>query len=150
MMLQAGTRKQDRKVLGDLEIDGTNVEEDPRSIFVGHGIITDLKVLDLQHTLYQCTQVIDQTPNTRKLKDLASKHLNALIQQGHHSSIIDARSSLALFLMLKEELGLETRGPIEYISNSLHTGLSSYKRQRAGKRAQKKRHFPPSQILDHT
>ena len=79
MMLQTGTFGQDRKVLGDLQVEGANEEQDPRSIFVGHGIITDLKVLDLQHTLYQCTQIIDQDPNTKKLKDLASKYLNASI-----------------------------------------------------------------------
>ena len=52
VMLQAGMIEQDRKVLGDIKIEEANGEQDPRSIFVGHGIITDLKVLDLQHTLY--------------------------------------------------------------------------------------------------
>ncbi len=33
----------------------------------------------------------------RKLKDLAAEYLNARIQQGHHSSIIDARVALALY-----------------------------------------------------
>lgn len=33
----------------------------------------------------------------RKLKELADEFLNARIQQGHHSSIIDARVALALY-----------------------------------------------------
>ena len=33
----------------------------------------------------------------RKLKELAEEFLNAKIQQGHHSSIIDARVALALY-----------------------------------------------------
>lgn len=33
----------------------------------------------------------------RKLKELADEFLNAKIQQGHHSSIIDARIALALY-----------------------------------------------------
>ena len=33
----------------------------------------------------------------RKLKELADEFLNAKIQQGHHSSIIDARVALALY-----------------------------------------------------
>lgn len=42
-----------------------------------------------------------QTPNgnpeKRKLKELASDYLNASIQVGHHSSVIDARVALALY-----------------------------------------------------
>ena len=45
----------------------------------------------------------------RKLKDLASEFLNASIQTGHHSSIIDARVSLALYrtfqLSIEHEAG---------------------------------------------
>lgn len=37
----------------------------------------------------------------RKLKDLASEFLNAEIQKGHHSSIIDARIALALYRLNK-------------------------------------------------
>ena len=33
----------------------------------------------------------------RKLKELADEFLNAKIQEGHHSSIIDARVALALY-----------------------------------------------------
>jgi hypothetical protein len=40
----------------------------------------------------------------RKLKDLAGEFLNALIQDGHHSSVIDARSALALYRMHYEEI----------------------------------------------
>ena len=71
------------------------------SILVGHGILHDLKVLDIFDVTYICTQVIDQDPfrkQPKKLKHLVQKYLNAQIQDGHHSSIIDARATLALFL----------------------------------------------------
>jgi hypothetical protein len=33
----------------------------------------------------------------RKLKELSAEFLNARIQQGHHSSVIDARVAMALY-----------------------------------------------------
>ena len=45
----------------------------------------------------------------RKLKDLAADYLNADVQTGHHSSIIDARVALALYrtfqMEIEDELG---------------------------------------------
>jgi len=63
---------------------------------------------------YYCTQVIDQDTegsHTKKLKHLCDKYLNASIQEGHHSSIIDSRATLALFLKLKSIYGIEQDGP---------------------------------------
>ena len=40
----------------------------------------------------------------RKLKDLAGEFLNAKIQSGHHSSVIDARAALALYRMNYETI----------------------------------------------
>jgi len=40
----------------------------------------------------------------RKLKDLAKEFLNATIQEGHHSSIIDARVALALYRMNQKKI----------------------------------------------
>ncbi len=45
----------------------------------------------------------------RKLKDLAEEFLNARIQQGHHSSIIDARAALALYRMNYESIETDIR-----------------------------------------
>ena len=38
-----------------------------------------------------------------KLKNLANWYLNALIQEGVHSSVIDARTALALYKLKKRE-----------------------------------------------
>lgn len=40
----------------------------------------------------------------RKLKELSEEFLNAQIQDGHHSSVIDARAALALYRMHYEEI----------------------------------------------
>lgn len=40
----------------------------------------------------------------RKLKDLADDFLNARIQEGHHSSVIDARAALALYRLHYEDI----------------------------------------------
>ena len=74
----------------------------------------DLKVLNIYDVAYYDTHVIDFNPQLhhfRKLKDLSFKYLNALIQEGHHSSIIDARACLALFLKLKSVMAIEIDGP---------------------------------------
>ena len=57
-------------------------EDQPESIFVGHGVVTDLKVINLQEVFYYDTHVIDfnyEMHHSRKLKDLCSKYLNAKI-----------------------------------------------------------------------
>lgn len=45
----------------------------------------------------------------RKLKELSEEFLNAQIQDGHHSSVIDARAALALYRMHYEEIETEFR-----------------------------------------
>jgi len=45
----------------------------------------------------------------RKLKELSEEFLNAKIQEGHHSSIIDARAALALYRMNYEEIEIKYR-----------------------------------------
>ena len=45
----------------------------------------------------------------RKLKELSSEFLNAKIQEGHHSSIIDARAALALYRMNYEDIEIKYR-----------------------------------------
>lgn len=66
-------------------------------------MLTDLKVFNIYNVSYIDTQGIDRFNNqARKLSVLVEKHLNAQIQKGHHSAIIDARATLALFLKLKD------------------------------------------------
>ena len=45
----------------------------------------------------------------RKLKELSNEFLNASIQMGHHSSIIDARIALALFRTFQKKIDQECR-----------------------------------------
>ena len=70
---------------------------------------------------------------------LVEKHLNAEIQEGHHSSIIDARASLALFLKMRTIYGLEIDGP----TFLTHNGGGVYK-QRKGR---KNRGYTTSQMI---
>ena len=105
------------------------------SIWLGHGVTLDLKVMGIYDVPYYDTHIIDREPtynNTRKLKTLSEKHLNAQIQEGHHSSIIDSRASLALFLKLKDVYAIELDGP-SFVS--LSDAVSG-----AAKRRRKKNH----------
>jgi len=43
----------------------------------------------------------------RKLKELAQDYLNADVQSGHHSSIIDARVALALYRKYQNDIEAE-------------------------------------------
>ena len=75
----------------------------------------DLKSLKLIDVPYICTAQIEMSEDglhqMKKLKHLVASHLNAKIQDGHHSSIIDARCTLALFLLLHEAMKLNIYGP---------------------------------------
>jgi len=80
-------------------------------VVIGHSLSQDFDHLKLNEDEYQCTfrdisqfSLFQKTTGgekglayKRKLKDLASDFLNAKIQAGHHSSIIDARTALALY-----------------------------------------------------
>lgn len=91
-------------------INPQNYDESKHCVFVGHGVIYDLKVMNLTDVPFICTSKVDMSEihQAKKLKDLSRVHLNALIQEGHHSSIIDSRCTLALFLKFREQL--EERG----------------------------------------
>ena len=99
-------------------ISALNFNESHHSVFIGHGVIYDLKTLGLSDVAYTCTSKIDLTQmnQARKLRDLSAQYLNAEIQSGHHSSIIDARCTLALFLKLRESQNLDPFGP-QYFGN---------------------------------
>ena len=84
------------------------------SIFVGHGVNHDLKVFGMNNVRYIDTgsfedrgkpeEIEFKRSNPRKLKDLVAQYLNATIQEGTHSSVIDARSSMGLFKMRQNYL----------------------------------------------
>ena len=76
---------------------------------MGHSLEDDFQALKLNDDEYECEIreisefLLFQRPlgnggyEKRKLKDLAKDFLNASIQTGHHSSVIDARIALALY-----------------------------------------------------
>lgn len=111
----------------------SNYDEKVHSTFIGHGVKMDLKSLKLIDVPYICTAQIEVSQDGRnkmkKLKHLVSSHLNARIQDGHHSSIIDARCTLALFLLLHETMKLNMYGP-DFID---HFDLISQGRRRRNK-----------------
>jgi RNA exonuclease 4 len=77
-------------------------------IIVGHSLLEDFKALDLNKDEFKCElrdiaefskfkRTYPKMGEKRKLKELAEHFLNARIQDGHHSSVIDARIALALY-----------------------------------------------------
>ena len=76
---------------------------------IGHSLEDDFHALKLNDDEYECEiREISEFQlflrpcanggfEKRKLKDLAKEFLNASIQTGHHSSVIDARIALALY-----------------------------------------------------
>lgn len=109
-----------------------NYDATQHSIFIGHGVIYDLKSIGLADVPYICTAKVDQSAlsQARKLKDLCADHLNAEIQTGHHSSIIDARASLALFLQTREQFSLDLYGPGFHGAEDIHSSTSYGARRR--------------------
>ncbi|KAL5414129.1 hypothetical protein PMIN03_003378 [Paraphaeosphaeria minitans] len=87
-------------------------------ILVGHAVKNDLDVLILKHdkryvrdtSKYSKFRELAQIPGrTPSLKILAEKLLGVEIQVGAHSSVEDARATMALFRLEKEGFDLEVR-----------------------------------------
>jgi hypothetical protein len=79
---------------------------------VGHTVQEDFAYLKLNKDEYKC-EIRDvsnfslfqsSTGGKRKLSQLAAEQLNARIQHAHHSSIIDARASLALYRLYQDQI----------------------------------------------
>lgn len=70
-------------------------------ILIGHSVVSDIETMILEKVKYIDTTNFkfksDQVGETKKLSELVKVHLNAKIQDGTHSSLIDARSAMALF-----------------------------------------------------
>ncbi len=81
------------------------ITKDHNVVYVGHNVRIDLKVLKLSECHFLDTQ--DFYPGTlpRKLSLLAERELNARIQDGTHSSVIDCRAALGIFLANKSDMG---------------------------------------------
>lgn len=75
-----------------------DIIRDQQVIFIGHSAKTDLKVMRMDECEYVDTQPDHASGEPRALKDQGAIKLNVRIQEGTHSSIVDARVSLGLFL----------------------------------------------------
>lgn len=65
-----------------LSIDPSSFDPLHHPIFIGHGVVLDLKVMGISEVPYICTQQIDfdiKFHHCKKLKDLSAKYLNASI-----------------------------------------------------------------------
>lgn len=75
-------------------------------ILVGHSVLGDIEALGLNEASYIDTTNIrhksDQKGKIRKLKDLVKEYLKLEIQESTHSSITDAKATMALFLHFKD------------------------------------------------
>ena len=87
---------------------------------IGHSLKEDFNYLKLNENEYKCElrdvacfsafqRSYMEGGGKRKLKDLARDFLNAEIQTGQHSSIIDARIALALYRAYQLEIEIENQ-----------------------------------------
>ena len=74
----------------------------------------------------------------RGLKDLSARELNLCVQDGIHSSIVDARVALALFLFKGRD-----REPLDFMTEEMLTGG----RRRRGKRRGRDENANPKQSV---
>ena len=72
-------------------------------VYVGHNVQIDLKVLKLCECHFIDTQDFYPAGLPRKLSMLSERELNARIQEGKHSSVIDCRAALGIFLANKAD-----------------------------------------------
>lgn len=80
---------------------------------IGHSLKHDFQVLELPETLRPKENVRDLTSykkysgerpcSTKSLKRLSKDFLDVTIQEGAHSSVIDARASLALYRIVEKD-----------------------------------------------
>lgn len=124
-------------------------------ILVGHAVKNDLNVLILKHdkrfirdtSKFSKFRAISQTPGrTPGLKYLTEKLLGVEIQVGAHSSVEDARATMALYRLEKDEFENEIRQKygnirLETAAPEVKTtgGESGEKKVRNRKKSKKKR-----------
>jgi DNA polymerase III epsilon subunit-like protein len=90
--------------LSDVQAHLSKITEDnTRVVYVGHNVQIDLKVLKLYECHFIDTQDFYPVGLPRKLSLLSERELNARIQEGKHSSVIDCRAALGIFLANKAD-----------------------------------------------
>jgi len=104
-------------------------------VIIGHQLTDDFELLDLSPNDFQCqlrdlsifSQFKSKDQNglpTRQgdLRELAGQILNADIQNGHHSTIINARVALAIYRTYQQEVEFEMDGRSLYPSCAQGSG----------------------------
>jgi len=95
-------------------------------ILVGHALQNDLKILMLSHPRKHIRDTSKYKPfrkllKTKRpaLKKLAAEILKVSIQEGEHSSVIDARTTMQIFQKYKKEWerSLHSKTPADQLSN---------------------------------
>jgi hypothetical protein len=92
-------------------------------ILVGHSLKNDLAALLLKHPFRMCRDLAHFRPLQRRsgkptaLRYLTNEHLGVVIQDGEHSSTVDAKATMLLFQKFKrqwEQWLLERSAPYKY------------------------------------
>lgn len=93
-------------------------------VVIGHTLMEDFNHLKLNEEEYKCQyrdvscfslfQKMTPESGKRKLRELAQEFLNAKVQVGHHSSIIDARVALALYRTFQMDIESEHQMSVNF------------------------------------
>jgi hypothetical protein len=106
-------------------------------VIIGHSTLHDIMEFDMGEVTY--VDVSKYNSDKQKgLKTLAEEHLNANIQSHFHSSIIDARTAMALFLNMKQH----------FLANTLRINCIEYYNQMVDKRMKKSTKKNKKEIAD--
>lgn len=93
-------------------------------IVVGHAVHNDFRVLKLSHPFkltrdtskYKPFRESLQIGGAPSLKVLAEKLLGVRIQEGEHSSLVDARTALRLYLLNRKKWDTQIKSAKRYIT----------------------------------
>ena len=105
--------------------------------FIGHSVKQDLKVMEIAGVNYIDTALAIDSKQPKKLKEVAKQRLNASIQEGTHSSIVDARTALAIFRddeqFFTQQIYFMTEEDLKWsVSKYQHKHFKPHKKERKG------------------
>jgi DNA polymerase III epsilon subunit-like protein len=106
-----------KKIINGRKVIGHNLQEDFNILNLrDHDL--DYKIVDIAH--FSKFNRAEITSRKSTLSELAVEFLNSNVNNRHHSSIIDARASLALYRAFQSEIEYE-----EHIHSNIEHELSS-------------------------
>ena len=119
------------------------------TVYVGHNVQIDLKVLKLYECHFIDTQDFYPTGLPRKLSLLSERELNARIQEGKHSSVIDCRAALGIFLANKADTRNQRYLSRDYLldKKALKTSIKANRKHLMGQMKENVRPIVNSQQL---